>query len=447
MAYKRFKYQLGIYLILFVLAVSGMVFCLYRQYNYAAIGFGLAFLILLVRLWSFINKRFNEITEFFESVKYRDFSRLFNDRTGPKDMRRLHRQFNTVINTIRQVNHENTLQNIYLQKVLQLADTAIIAYDTKSGDVLWVNDSARELLNVPAFRKIDFLSKRKPDVYKKLIKRRFFEKGILNIRIEQEDLRLMVSDALFQQDAQEVRILALQNIDETLDHTETEAWKKLLSVMTHEIMNSIAPIHSLSSTLEDKLSEQRNHPERDLLEMDDLLWGMESISKRSEGLMQFAKTYRSLHKVTELNLRTIRVKDLFADIIHLLEPSAGKKNIRLIPSVSPEQLTLDIDRHLVEQVLINLLKNAIESVDQIQNPTIKLTAFTNAKGHIVIQVSDNGGGIPPEILDRIFIPFFTSKRSGSGIGLSLCKQIMLLHHGKIQVEKTGPEGTTMSLIF
>ncbi len=447
MAYKAFKYRLGLYFLAMLLVLPLFGVSISRENPYLIAASAVLFLWLVYRIWSMVTRRFDEITDFFESVKYRDFSRLFNDRSGPPDKRRLHRQFNTVINTIREVNQENTLQSIYLQKVLELADTGIIAYSTRSGHLLWINDSARSLLNVPAFRNIEFLKKRKPDMYSRIIQGGSFEKGIMDIRIEQENLKLLVSDTLFNRDGETIRILALQNLDETLDHTETEAWKKLLSVMTHEIMNSIAPIHSVSTTLEGKLTEQHAHPDQNALEMDDLLLGMKSISKRSEGLMQFAKTYRSLNRVTELNLRTVIVNTLFSDIIHLLEPSAIQKRIQIHHEVSPDHLSLDMDKHLIEQVLINLVKNAMEALEQTGKGTITLKAFTNAKGHTVVQVIDNGSGIPEEIHDKIFVPFYTSKKTGSGIGLSLCKQIMLLHHGKIQVEKTGPEGTTMSLIF
>lgn len=447
MAYRSFKYWLVLYLFLLLVAFLALGFFIHLDLLLPAGITGLVFLWLLVRCWSFVTRRFTVVTDFLESVKYRDFSRLFNDSTGPRDLRRLHKQFNVVIETIREVNQENTLQNLYLQKILELADTGIIAYNTGTGNILWINDNGRELLNVPAFRHIDFLKKRKPDFYEKIIGMRFKERTLTETSIENERLKLLVSDALFHTEKEEIRILAFQNIDETLDHTETEAWKKLLSVMTHEIMNSIAPIHSLSETLQGQLLQQRQHPEQDLLEMNDLLWGMESISKRSEGLMQFAKTYRSLHKVTELRLQNIPLAQLLDDIYHLLAPSVEQKEITMSIQVQPEELSLDIDRHLIEQVLINLIKNAMEALQDISAPAIMIRAYNNARHHTIIEITDNGPGIPQEIQDKIFVPFYTSKKAGSGIGLSLCKQIMLLHRGKIQVETTGPEGTTMSLIF
>ena len=447
MGYRNFKYRLSLYLLALLAGMAGFGICLYLKQVYPAIGFAVVVIWLLYKIWNYINRRFDEVTDFLESVKYRDYSRLFNDATGPKDLRKLHQQFNVVLNTIKEVNQENVLQNIYLQKVLELANTGIIAYNTRSNRILWINDSARELLNVPAFRNIEFLQSRKPDFYRTIIENKHFESSIVTTSIEEEKLRLLVSDAIFRNEKEDIRILVLQNMDETLEQTESDAWKKLLRVMTHEIMNSIAPIHSLSETLKLQLTEQQNHRETDLPDTNDILWGIESIRKRSEGLMQFAKTYRSLHRITQLHLQQVSVKALLDDMVHLLGPSIEQKGITLETSVTPEHLLLDIDQPLIEQVLINLVKNAMESLQDIEDGRISITAFNNARGHTVIRVTDNGPGIPEEIRENIFIPFYTSKKSGSGIGLSLCKEIMLLHRGKIQLENTETPGTTMSLIF
>ena len=195
------------------------------------------------------------------------------------------------------------------------------------------------------------------------------------------------------------------------------------------------------------MRDNLENPEENPLDVEDLDVGIESIKKRSEGLMMFAKTYRSLHKITQLNLSTVAISELFENIENLMLPSLKSKKVVLYFELFDSSLKVDIDRYLIEQVLINLILNAIDATENSETPEVKVSASKNLKGQIVLQVADNGSGIPEEILDKIFVPFFTTKKNGSGVGLSLGKQIMLLHKGKIQVKSTEGKGTLISLVF
>jgi len=257
----------------------------------------------------------------------------------------------------------------------------------------------------------------------------------------------LVSETVFYENEHSFKIILLQNIDETLNQNESEAWKKLLSVMTHEIMNSIAPISSLADTLQYQVRENLKNPEENALDISDLNEAIGSIKKRSEGLMKFAKTYRSLNKVTHINRSNVYVENLFASIERLMKPSLTSKHIALNFDLSNPQLQVKIDSYLIEQVLINLIVNARDAIQDIENPEIYVTAKSTTDGYTVIKVIDNGNGIPPEIQETIFVPFFTTKKNGSGIGLSLCKQIMMLHKGKIQIHSEEHKGTAISLLF
>jgi signal transduction histidine kinase len=217
--------------------------------------------------------------------------------------------------------------------------------------------------------------------------------------------------------------------------------------MTHEIMNSIAPISSLADTLQRNLQLAIEDPSEHHLELEDLNAGVKTIKNRSEGLLKFAKTYRSLSKVTNLNLQRVKISDVFENIQLLMEPSIKAKHINIEFNVSSPKLELDIDTHLIEQVLINLILNAVDACKNQDNGEIKVLASQNQNRDILIKVYDNGSGIPQDILENIFVPFFTSKTTGSGIGLSLCKQIMMLHKGRIIVKSVEGEGSVFSLIF
>jgi len=232
-----------------------------------------------------------------------------------------------------------------------------------------------------------------------------------------------------------------------LDETESKAWQKLLSVMTHEIMNSIAPISSLAETLKHRLQQSYAGLNNDSGTIDDLELGIDTIKKRSEGLLKFAQTYRNLNKITTPNLKKVYVGDIFENLYQLMQPTLEQKNIELEIVLKETDLMLEVDPNLIEQVLINLLVNAIEAVKDVEQPKIILSAYLSSNKKTVLKVIDNGTGISEELLDKIFIPFFSTKKSGSGIGLSLCKQIMMLHRGNIQVQSTEGQGTAFILQF
>jgi two-component system, NtrC family, nitrogen regulation sensor histidine kinase NtrY len=216
---------------------------------------------------------------------------------------------------------------------------------------------------------------------------------------------------------------------------ESRAWQKLLSVLTHEIMNSIAPISSLAETLKHRLAE------RDESIFEDLELGIDTIKKRSEGLMKFAETYRHLNRITSIDRKQVFVRELFANLFQLMQPTCEQKGIDLEIVLREPDLALEGDASLLEQVLINLLVNAIEAVKERSEPRIVLSAEGQDNRKVLLKVADNGAGIPEEMLDQIFIPFFSTRKNGSGIGLSLCKQIILLHRGLIQVQSVPEKGT------
>ncbi|WP_366944350.1 HAMP domain-containing sensor histidine kinase [uncultured Aquimarina sp.] len=417
--------------------------------GYTSIGTIVSFVIVYFgyTTYVFVKRRFVVMDDFFEAVKYRDFSRWFPEDRGPKDIRFLYRGFNEVNRTIKEINSKNEAQYVYLQKILEMVDIGIIAYNLDTGDVLWSNDSFRETLDFPSFKNIRFVEGRKPELYDAIFETYHREPNSISIAVQNEKIKVLISDTVFQVKDDPFKLIVLQNIDDTLNRNESEAWKKLLSVMTHEIMNSIAPISSLADTLQTHLQLTLDNPEEYPLELQDINAGIKTIQNRSEGLLKFAKTYRSLSKVTHLSLEKKMVVELFDTIKLLMQPSLDVKNIHIDFKVTPPKLELNIDSYLIEQVLINLIVNAVDACRHREQPQIRVIAEQKPNRNIVIKVYDNGSGIPQDIMESIFIPFFTSKSTGSGIGLSLCKQIMLLHKGKILVNSKEDEGTVFSLVF
>ena len=228
-----------------------------------------------------------------------------------------------------------------------------------------------------------------------------------------------------------------------------EAWQNLVRVLTHEIMNSVTPISSLAGIVEEELNQQLRdtnevHLKREAAE--DMHLSLQTISRRSEGLIRFVKEFRTLTQIPQPRLVTIQVKNLLDEMAMLHKKELADKQISISVSVNSENLSIEADKSMIEQVLINLIKNAIQAFDKETNKAIHLLAFLEEETPVII-VRDNGSGIDEEAIEKIFIPFFSTKKTGSGIGLSLSKQIMRKHEGRISVKSKLGEGTEFSLRF
>lgn len=447
MNYNAYIFKLFVRILLLVSTILALGYAIYVDKTPYAIGVSVFLLYLISNTYTFVKRCFVAMDDFFEAVKYRDFSRWFPEDRGPKDIRFLYTGFNEINRTIKEINAQNQAQYVYLQKILEMVDIGIIAYNLESGKVLWSNDSFGEILDMPSFKNIRFVESRKPELFNTIFETYHREPDSISIALQNDSIKILISDTVFQVDNDSFKLIVIQNIDDTLNKNESESWKKLLSVMTHEIMNSITPISSLADTLQSNLQAAIEQPKESHLALEDLSAGIKTIKNRSDGLLKFAKTYRSLSKVTQLNLQRTSVAELFKNIQLLMQPSIQAKHIDIEFKLSSPRLELDIDTHLIEQVLINLLLNAVDACKNKDQAEIRVLASQNRNRAIVLKVIDNGAGIPEDILENIFVPFFTSKSTGSGIGLSLCKQIMLLHKGRIIVKSKVGEGTVFSLVF
>jgi signal transduction histidine kinase len=401
----------------------------------------------VIEFYRFQQKAHDELNQFVESVHYRDFSRYFDVKHAPIEIQSLRQGFNEINTTFKVISKEKETQYQYLQKILELVDTGILSYEEKEGTVVWMNESLKRMLQLPYLKKIQSLVKRDEGLYHDIIALTPGESRVATAHLDREAFKVLISATAFQTEGKIFKLIAFQNVNEALDETESKAWQKLLSVMTHEIMNSIAPISSLAETLKHRLQQSYAVLNNDSGSLEDLELGIDTIKKRSEGLLKFAQTYRNLNKINTLNLKRVHISDVFENLYQLMQPTLQQKHIALEIVLKDTDLTLEMDPSLVEQVMINLIVNAMEAVKDRPEPRIVLTAYLATTKKIVIKVADNGTGISEEVLDKIFIPFFSTKKSGSGIGLSLCKQIMMLHKGNITVQSMEGQGTAFLLQF
>ncbi|MFB9844302.1 sensor histidine kinase [Mucilaginibacter ginsenosidivorans] len=448
MIFKRYEWRLLLrVLILFITLTATSILAVEGQGYYLYLVITCPLLVYeLIEMIRFQKKAQDEVSQFVESIHYRDFSRHFDVRRAPTELKPLRKGFNEINSTFKLISRERETQYHYLQKILELVDTGILSYDNETGETGWINEAFKKIIGVPYLKTIHSLEKREEALYQDIVKLKPGESKVITMTRNQQLVKILVSASVLRSDDRISKLVAFQNVSEALDETESKAWQKLLSVMTHEIMNSVAPISSLADTLKNRLQSPELKGGAMNGELEDLELGIDTIKRRSEGLLKFTESYRNLNKITKLDLKKILVRDLFENLSSLMSPTMEKKHIELEIVLRDPALAIEADLNLVEQVLINLVVNAIEAVKEREDPRITLAAEV-ANGRTIVKVADNGLGMPPELLDKIFIPFFSTRKTGSGIGLSLCKQIMLLHKGNIQVQSTEGKGSAFLLQF
>ena len=411
---------------------------------------------LLAELIHYLNRSNRDLTDFLAGLRYDDYALTFGTQQVPATAGQLRRAFNQINRSFQQLSRQKESQHLYLQNVLALVNTGILAfYDphgaptakaaTKAdplaipGEVRWLNESLKQLLGVPYLRNIQALARREAALYETLLALKPGENRL--VQLHQQPV--LLSATAFTDAHGRSLLVAFQPVREALEETEAQAYHKLLRVLTHEIMNSVAPIASLADTLHQQLAAA---PAAGPLPAD-ISRSVAVIRQRSEGLLHFTQTYRQLSKLTAATFQAVPVWSLFEHVLALLEPTLAQRGIDPDVVLADPDLCIQADPALIEQVLINLLTNALEALQTQPAPQLRLAGYVQAPHRVVLEVADNGAGIPATLLEEVFVPFFTTKPAGSGIGLSLSRQIMQLHRGSMQVQSTEGVGSQFYLLF
>ncbi len=400
-------------------------------------------LLYMIRLNRKICK---DVDDFVEAVRYRDFSRKYPGNKRLKN--RFYRGFNTITNTFLTLNREKETQQHYLKKMLELVDTGILSYDVETMDILWMNEALMNMFNIPQIKNIRWLKKRNENLYNELSEISLGSSRLVTINAGNQTFKTLANASTFQTAGKTYKLIAFHNISTTLEEVESGAWKGLLSVMTHEIMNSIAPVSSLADTMKKRIESLKREIGNDVYpDFDDIELAMETIHRRSEGLLRFADTYRSLSKTIVLEMRPVNLYELLNAVYQLMFPSLQQKGILLEIKTDNPEVVAHIDRGMIEQVLINFITNAAYAVKNKPEARVILFSGITLEGESYLTVADNGCGIPPENRDKIFIPFFSTKKNGSGIGLSLSREIIKLHKGRLQIQSQVGEGSAFMILL
>jgi nitrogen fixation/metabolism regulation signal transduction histidine kinase len=406
----------------------------------------------VIKLIQFVETTNTLLTNFLESLRYSDFSRTFEIKGLGYSFDRLTDSFNVVINDFRKVREEREQNYFYLETVVEHIGIGLISY-REDGVVELINNSTKKLFKISSLKNLSELESFSPDLVSRLMTISNGESIMVKIQKQDTILQLAIFATEFKVADRLIRMATIKDIQNELEENEMESWQKLIRVLTHEIMNSITPIASITQTLNYMIKDVRTNyvnafkDEGEVETIEEIELAIETIHKRSIGLLHFVESYRDLTRIPTPKFTIFPVKELFDNLKGLMKEEMNKLNIECIATTTPENLELSADEQLIEQVLINLLKNAIQAIEKTEIPLIELKAFNDTNGRINIQMIDNGQGILPEVLDKIFVPFFTTKPKGSGIGLSLSRQILRLHGGTLTAHSEPDVQTVFTLKF
>lgn len=382
-----------------------------------------------------------------ESVTFDEPTLTFSSRVSDPRAQQFVAGMNQRMQKVRTTRKEKDSEYQFFKNIVQHIGIGILTFQ-KDETIQIINSAAKKLLRIGRAEHLNDLREVSTPLVEVLLSLKTGGRELVNLTTGEETNQISVYAIELTLRNEEVKLISMSNIQTELEEKEMEAWQNLVRVLTHEIMNSVTPISSLAGIVEDEL---RQHIQNDeaipVTDLPDLHLSLQTISKRSRGLIAFVREFRSLTHVQKPRLGPVAVQQLLDEIVVLHRQELASKDIEAAVHVEPVSLTIEADKAMIEQVLINLVKNAIQAFDDQPQKRIVLRGHTDEKGKGIISIADNGPGIEPEALEKIFIPFFSTKKTGSGIGLSLSKQIMRVHEGRITVKSEVGAGTEFSLRF
>lgn len=449
MASRNFYFQLIFRVILITLTAIVLAFAVFKPW-YFTLVFSVFFLVAQVySLITFINSTNRKIAYFFDAIKNEDFTLRFPEKVTIKSFKELNRSLNRVNNLIQEVHLQLQIREQYYQEILKQASIGIMSFNEK-GHILFSNPTLEKLLNYTPLNHIKQLNQVDEKLYEVFKSFQPFERKLFQLTNEREQIQLALKSTPLTLDGKSLLLVVVQDIHQELDEKETESWVRLIRVLTHEIMNTITPIASISDSIIKYYRHGGKMIALENLEEDQIkntLKGLEVIKEQGGNLMDFVQSYRSLLNVPDPNKAIVGGKALLDKIHVMMSAKLGEEQNIFSVDCNPEELEFFIDEKQIAQVLINLGKNGLQSVQAMENGKVRIIAGMENDGVKYIEVKDNGPGIPEDLIDEIFVPFFTTKNEGTGIGLSLSKRVMQLHGGSLKVRSRPHQETVFRLTF
>ncbi|MEM1408702.1 MAG: ATP-binding protein [Bacteroidota bacterium] len=449
MVFKSFRVNIFARLaVILILGYTGMYVLTQTYFWLVSIWLFLFMLISFLDLVKFIERSKRELSNFLLAIQQNDFSNTYSLKALDTNDFELHYAYTTITDEFQKLRREKESNYHFLQAVVEHSGIPLIGFKENNLEITLMNDAAKELFQKPYLKNAKAISKIDRKLGKCVLELKSGERELLKILVNNKLLSLSIIAKELKLDDELYKLVSFQNIKAELDEQELESWQKLIRVLTHEIKNSAIPISTLTEVVNQMITEN-NGELKDLSTLDqedlaDLKIGLKTVQKRSKGLVSFVNAYGELAKIPQPKFQKVDLKQLTNDVVTLLQHDMKKSNITLKNEVQAN--LMQIDPELVEQVLINLIKNAKEAVHGREQGKIVVRSTTEA-GRTLLSVIDNGSGIDTETLENIFVPFFTTKKEGSGIGLSLSRQIMRAHKGDLVVQSQLDKGSEFSLVF
>ncbi len=424
---------------------------LHNEYYISLIGIGTLIVYQIYLLVNYVNKTNRKLAHFFNSVHDNDSILTYPHDNREKIFDSLGVSLNELNNLISKMRIKNASQSLFLNDLVEHVAVGLITY-TNNGSVKIFNKAAKELLQFSRLRKINDIGTYYPELNRCISELQPYNQQLVKVSTKQSVLFLSLKLSIFKSEEETINLLSIQNIRTELEQTELDSWQKLIRVLTHEISNSISPIASLANTTKKYFIRKGTESLLKRDELDDSILlktidSLDTIETTGKGLIDFVGKYRSLTALPQPKFENFQIFKVFDKLQTLLKEDAKSKNIVLEFNIFPSKLELIADISLLEKILINLIKNVFQALGKKSNGKVAITALKNIENRVIMKISDNGVGVPSNIIDDIFIPFYTTKDKGSGIGLSLSRQIMRLHNGTITVSSVPNKETVFKLIF
>ncbi len=457
MIFSRFTGQLLMRLG-FILATLALLAWLITETGFYAVTLLVA-IVALLQVWAlikYVDRTNQELTRFLNSIRYQDFLQTFTIEHLGSSFADLNDAFDEVILSFRDARSAKETQARYLQALVEHVPISLVTLHG-DGRVELLNNAARRLLNAASIRDIDALDAFGPAFRRDMAQTKAGERRMTRIASDGVERQLIMSTTQITIAGDVQRLVSLQDIQSELDASELSAWQDMVRVISHEIMNSITPIASLARTADELVDDLQpagkskkktsdGDGDRDEL-IEDIHDAIRTVARRSEGLMGFVQSYRQLTRMPPPKMEKFSLKKNLERLKRLMNAEWKGRGIALHVSGASEGMLLMADEGLLDQTIINLLRNAADAASENEHPQVWLSTRLNDRGHPVIEVADNGPGIDPEVLEKIFLPFFTTKAEGSGVGLSLARQVMLVHKGSISAGVREGGGAVLRLTF
>lgn len=437
----RFRVNVLIRIIILVLLLAGGVVSFNGTLDLPVVLALLLSVVMIFNLFYYVDQTNRDLVNFLTSIKFNDFTTTSSAGHRGQSFGQLYEGFNLINRKFQEVRAEKEANHQFLQTVVEHINIGLLCYD-EDEEIVLMNKSLQSLLHKSYLINLEGLRTVEEKLFETVRDLPPGERTLIKLVIDNKLLQLAIQSTELVLNKSRLKLVSFQNIQSELEGQELMAWQKLIRILTHEIMNSVAPIASLSSTLKDIIGE-KSELDKEAFKM--VRHSLGVIQKRSEGLMAFTDTYRELTRIPPPKFQLVDAKELLEETETLFNARIRAENINFQIHTPPSDVQFQGDPNLLEQVLINLIKNAMDALQGQQERIINVYLQKNSNGKISIQVADNGPGIPAEKMDQIFIPFYTTKETGSGIGLSLSRQIMRLHKGSLEVQSVEGQGSVFTM--